>query len=47
MARLGFYNIKTIECLSREIVTRNHNYIPLTKAPAATEPVEEEKKEEE
>ena len=24
MARLGFYNIKTIECLSREIYTRKH-----------------------
>ena len=35
MARLGFYNIKTIECLSREINTRKHQYTPLTKQPAA------------
>ena len=31
MARLGFYNIKTIECLSREIHTRRHQYMPMTK----------------
>lgn len=32
MARLGFYNIMTIECLSRQINTRNHQFTPLTKA---------------
>ncbi len=34
MAKLGFYNILTIECLSREVVTRKHQYMPLTKESA-------------
>ena len=42
MARLGFYNIKTIECLSRQINTRHHQFYPLSaattqEAAAATE----------
>lgn len=46
MARLGFYNIITIECLAREIYTRKHQYIPLTKASEAeaASKAEEEKK---
>lgn len=53
MARLGFYNIMTIECLSRQINTRNHQFAPLTKemaekaknntASAASDPALEEK----
>ena len=44
MARLGFYNIKTIECLSREITTRKHQFTPLTK-PVEGAIVEEVKEE--
>ena len=47
MARLGFYNIVTIECLSREIQTRKHQYMPLTKTQtAATEEVANEEENE-
>lgn len=46
MAKLGFYNIVTIECLSRELNVRKHQYLPLT-APAKTEQTQEEEKKEE
>ena len=26
MARVGFYNIKTYECLNRELTARHHSY---------------------
>ena len=42
MARLGFYNIVTIECLSREIQTRRHMYTSLSKD---TRPAESQKPE--
>ena len=37
MAKLGFYNIMTIECLSRTINTRMHQYTPITKQNVAEE----------
>ena len=29
MAKLGFYDIRTFECLSREIEVRRHDFLPI------------------
>jgi hypothetical protein len=29
MAKLGFYDIRTFECLTREIEVRRHDFLPI------------------
>ena len=33
MAKLGFYDIKTIECLSRDYNVKREHFLPLKKSP--------------